>query len=234
MTLALPSITNATLADANAVALLVAEAFFPLRASEWLVPDAEARVETMAGQFSLVVEHAMAFGQVDLLADGSATAVWFHRTQPIPAPAEYEQRLAAACGQYTDHFQVLDSLFEEHHPAEPHHHLAMLAVAPRYQGTGRGALLLRHHHRILETEEIPAYVEAAGIRSARLYHREGYRPFTEPFALPNEAFFYPMWRTSGQGRSPAAKSRVPARRPIGAPTAAGPTGIATRRVPALA
>ncbi|MBT8228022.1 MAG: GNAT family N-acetyltransferase [Dactylosporangium sp.] len=214
MTRAVCPITRATTADVQAVAHLVAEAFCPLRASQWLVPDPESRRAAMAGQFAILVEHALTFGHVDLLADATAAAVWFHRTQPIPAPAEYDQRLTTACGEAADRFRALDALFAAHHLNQPHHHLAMLAVAFDHQTTGRGTRLLRHHHEVLDDQDIPAYLEAAEARSAKLYHREGYRPVAEPFSLPNEAFFYPMWRNPTQRRS--AASRDPR---TGSPTA---------------
>ncbi|MBN1171079.1 MAG: GNAT family N-acetyltransferase [Micromonosporaceae bacterium] len=210
MTGALGPIRRATPDDVPAIAVVVAEAFHPLRASQWLVPDPVIRRVTMAAQFAILIEHALAFGHVDLLADGSAAAVWFDRTKPMPAPPDYDRRLTVGCGEHAAQFRVLDALFEQHHPADPHHHLAMLAVAGDRQGGGRGTLLLRHHHhQVLDDQGIPAYLEAASIRSARLYYREGYRPRAEPFALPNEAFFYPMWRTAGQGSAETGTASPP-------------------------
>ena len=234
MTLTLPPVTSATTADVDEVAHLVAGAFFPLRASRWLVPDAEPRQAALAGQFAILIGHALAFGQVDLLADGSAAAVWFHRHQPIPDPPDYDRRLLEACGEYADRFRTLDDLFAEHHPTEAHHHLAMLAVAPGYQSTGRGTLLLRRHHEILDERDLPAYLEAAGIRSANLYHREGYRLYTEPFSLPNEASFHPMWRIPTRRRPPVAEANTPARQSIGASAAPPRTSAPVRRDSALA
>jgi GNAT superfamily N-acetyltransferase len=198
MTHLLPPITQATFSDASTVAHLIAEAFFPLDASRWLVPDPDHRHAAMAGQFTILVEHALTFGHVDLLTDTTAAAVWLHYTRPLPPPVEYDQRLTRVCGVYTDRFRTLDALFEAHHPTESHHHLAMLAVAPQHQGTGRGSALLRHHHAALDQQGLPAYLEAAGIRSADLYHREGYQRHNQPFSLPNNARFYPMWRNPAQ------------------------------------
>ena len=194
MTRVLPPVIPAAAAEVTALADLVAEAFSTLDAARWLVPDPEVRRAAMAGQFALLVEHALAFGHVDLLADGSAVAVWLHRTRPIPAPPDYDRRLDVACGEHADRFRILDALFDAHHPGEPHHHLAMLAVTPRCQGTGRGTVLLRHHHSRLDAGGIPAYLEAADLRCRALYAREGYVALT-PFVLPDsDARFHPMWR----------------------------------------
>ncbi|MBN1172492.1 MAG: GNAT family N-acetyltransferase, partial [Micromonosporaceae bacterium] len=190
----MPLIVEAGAAGVLPVARLIAEAFRSLRASEWLVPDPEHRQAAMAGQFAILIEHALDCGQVDVLADGTGAAVWFHREGPFRPPHDYDERLASVCGAYTNRFQALDELFETHHPAEPHHHLAMLAVHPRHQGTGRGTLLLRHHQRVLDEQHLPAYLEAAGFHNVNLYSHEGYRLSATPFALPNDAYFYPMWR----------------------------------------
>lgn len=189
----LPSVVSALACDVEAVCALVAEAFWPLEASAWLVPEPSARAGVLAANFRIVVEHALEYGTVDLLADGTAVAVWVRRERPIPPPRDYDQRLAVACGQHVDRFRILDDLFEAHHPPQPHHHLALLAVRPEYQGTGRGTALLDHHHVQLDFLVLPSYLEAASWRSAELYARNGYRR-RPSFALPNGASFHPMWR----------------------------------------
>jgi predicted N-acetyltransferase YhbS len=105
----------------------------------------------------------------------------------------YERRLAAACEPYTDRFEILDKLFDAHHPTEAHHHLAFLAIAPDKQCTGRGTALLQRHHARLNRIGLPAYLEASSSGSRDLYARHGYLQ-REPFHLPNGSAFYPMWR----------------------------------------
>jgi GNAT superfamily N-acetyltransferase len=144
-------------------------------------------------------------------------------------------RAAPVAPGHGDRFRILDALFETHHPGDPHHHLALLAVVGDRQGAGRGTLLLRHHHSTLDEQGIPAYLEAAGVRSASLYDREGYRPCGEPFCLPNEAFFYPMWRAPAQRGPDTTVSSPAARRSINAlPVPPSATGGFVRRAPALA
>ena len=52
-----------------------------------------------------------------------------------------------------ERFRALDELFEDSHPQEPHHHLALLAVEPSLRGRGLGTALLRHHHASLDGTE---------------------------------------------------------------------------------
>lgn len=187
------TIRRATEADAGHVAELVATAFAPLDAVAWLVPDADARPQIMTANFRIFVDHAIEHGHIDVIDEGPAAAVWFPRTGPIPEPADYDRRLAAACDPWTDRFRVLDSLFEENHPEEPHHHLALLAVWPDAQSRGLGSALLRWRHAELDATATPAYLEASSPQSRALYLRHGYES-GEPFRLPDGTPFWPMWR----------------------------------------
>ncbi|GAB3146992.1 GNAT family N-acetyltransferase [Micromonospora sonneratiae] len=189
----LPPIVTAGWGDIDTTATLIADAFYDLPAAAWLVPEPDQRSSALRGQFKVLIEHALFYGHVDLLDDRSAVAVWFHHLGPTIPPYNYDQRLHAACGNHVNRFRHLDTLFDTHHPAEPHHHLGLLAVAPAAQGTGRGTALLTHHHRYLDQVDIPAYLEASSPRSRDLYSRHGYHP-RRVFTLPDNTPFWPMWR----------------------------------------
>ena len=194
MTRLLPPIVAATAADVPTVAGLIAEAFHTLDAAAWLVADPQRRYRTMRAQFLILVEHAIDHGEVHLLADRSAVAVWMYCDRAsVAEPRDYDRRLVDACGEYTGRFRILDDLLHAHHPTEPHHHLAFLAVLPPWQQTGRGSALLAHHHQHLRAAGMSAYLEASGPRSRDLYVRFGYTA-GEAFWLPDGPAFYPMWR----------------------------------------
>jgi ribosomal protein S18 acetylase RimI-like enzyme len=180
-------------AAAAEVAALIADAFQSLPPAAWLVPDPASRARLLAGQFSILAEHALVHGLVHRTADGDGVAVWFPREQPGPEPYDYERRLAAACGEAAPRFQVLDAMLEDNHPTEPHHHLAFLAVRPGRQGRGLGTALLRHHHAVLDAQGVPAYLEASSQRNLALYRRHGYQE-SAPLRLPDGPPFWPMWR----------------------------------------
>ena len=197
-------ITTATIhrarpADVDAVTALVATAFTPLAASVWLVPDETARTEVLRDYFRILIAHALDIGVVYLI-DGQATAVWVPWTSmaPPPEPENYDARMTAATGPYADRFRALDAVLAEHHPTGAHHHLEFLAVHPDHQGQGLGGRLLAAHHRVLDREGVPAYLEAADPRSRGLYARAGYGT-TAPglLQLPDGGpAFWPMWRLS--------------------------------------
>ncbi|SIN42556.1 GNAT family N-acetyltransferase [Micromonospora cremea] len=180
--------------DTALVAGRIAQAFAALEVTRWLVPDASKREAVLAGNVEILVEHAMRHGLVYASADRAAVAVWFHSVgEPAPPPPDYDARLAAACGEWTDRFEHLDELFAANHPHPDHHHLAFLAVEPERQGQGLGTALLVHHHAWLDANGMPGYLEASSTRSRDLYVQHGYRA-GEPFRLPDGTPFWPMWR----------------------------------------
>ncbi|MFC7102833.1 hypothetical protein ACFQQB_21725 [Nonomuraea rubra] len=131
-----PAVRLATAEDAQRVAELIATAFSGLRPMAYLVPDRRERHRIIAANFRIFVEHAVEHGEIHLIDDGPAVAVWFPYTSPLPAPHDYDRRLAEATGAWVERFRTLDELFERNHPAAPHHHLAFLAVHPDRQNEG--------------------------------------------------------------------------------------------------
>jgi GNAT superfamily N-acetyltransferase len=177
------------------LAHLIAEAFHGLAPSRWLIPEADERFRILPAYFRLMLDHAVAQGEVQTVIGGAAAAVWFDETAgTLPEPPEYGARLAEACGRWTERFQLLDGLLARHRPARPHHHLAFLATRPGLQRAGLGTALLRHQHRHLDRYAIPAYLEAASAASRSLYLRLGYVDLEPSIVLPDGAKLWPMWR----------------------------------------
>jgi GNAT superfamily N-acetyltransferase len=194
----LPEVVRADPSEAHNLAGLIADSFFLLRPSIWLVPEPDWRASVMRDYFEIAVEHAFHHGAVETLVDRSAVAVWFDYTQPIPEPSGYDQRRAEACDRWTERFVFLDGLLESHHPRDPHHHLAMIGVALNVQGTGRGTALLNHRHQELDAGGVSAYLEAASERLIAVYEKHGYLA-GHPFYLAADGPpFYPMTRDPQQ------------------------------------
>jgi ribosomal protein S18 acetylase RimI-like enzyme len=159
--------------DARSIAALIATAFHPLEVARWLIADNAERVGVFPSYFQIFVDHALTYGLIETAPALSAVALWLPST--APPPAEYDERLADACGPHLARFQQLDATFAAHYPVAPHEHLAMLAVHPDRQNTGLGTALLAHRHRQLDWDGTPAYLEASSAGARALYKRHGYR-----------------------------------------------------------
>jgi ribosomal protein S18 acetylase RimI-like enzyme len=180
--------------------------------STWLVRDHEEdNARIMPPYFSMLAGLGLASGWVYVLPseDGmegvvrekfDAVAVWMGAdwTESEP-PTGPDDATVAMCGRHADRFHALDlALHRAHVGLEPHHHLWFLAVRPELQGRGLGAMLLAEHHRLLDRDDVAAYLDASSPVSRRLYLRHGYRDVRQPFALPDEGpLSFPMWRSPG-------------------------------------
>jgi GNAT superfamily N-acetyltransferase len=179
---------------------MLADAFNDLPTARWLVDDPDERREAVRGQFELLVEHALGHGGVVTSGDLDGAVVWFdHTSHPTPIP-DYDRRLAEACGGHIARFQRLDRIMDEHHPTEPHHYVALVGVRKERRGNGIATAMLRRHHRVLDRDGVPAYLEAVSPETAGLYATLGYRALGEPYTLDEGGpYLYPMWRPSQSG-----------------------------------
>jgi GNAT superfamily N-acetyltransferase len=181
-----------TAADAPALADVIAEAFFDLPPSRWLIPEPDARRRAYPGYFLLYVEHALTAGTVHTTPERDAAALWLPSGTPPPG---YPARLAVATSPWTSRFQKFDELLDTCHPERPpHRHLAILAVRPAVQGNGTGTALLTAYHHRLDQLGLPAYLEASSSHNRDLYLRHGYRDHGPPIRLPDGTPMWPMWR----------------------------------------
>jgi GNAT superfamily N-acetyltransferase len=190
-----PAIRPARLYEVGQVTATLAEAFQDGDLAGWLVPDEITRRKVYPEYFRIFAEFFVTHGAVQVTDDLAGVAVWWpvgdELVMDIP---HYDERLALATGDAVGRFITLDMAMHSHHPhRRSHHYLAFLAVRPERQHEGLGGALLRHHHRQLDHDEIPAYLEATGSRNRRLYLRYGYRP-TRALAIPAGPDLYPMWR----------------------------------------
>jgi ribosomal protein S18 acetylase RimI-like enzyme len=167
--------------------------------ARWLMPDAKVRRESAPAYFEIFAEHAERYGEVYTSADEetgelAGVALWFPFTQLIPGPAEYDQRLKDASGSAFDRARELDAALEVHHPLEPHHYLAFVAVHPDCQNRGIGSSLLDRHHARLDAAGLPAFLEANDPRNRELYRRHGYHDLTQIRLPDGGPTIWPMWR----------------------------------------
>jgi GNAT superfamily N-acetyltransferase len=194
------TITPAIAGQAGDLGALIAEAFHPLAVSRWLAPEPTHRRRAQTGQFTMLVHHALAYGEVHTTADLDAVAVWLPHdgARAVPPVTGYHQRLAQICGPFLARFTALDAALHASQPAFAHWYLALLAVRPERQGHSLGSALLDFQHRALDRLGMPSFLQTGDIRSSRLYARHGYTPLGDPFpAGPGGPPMYSMWRPPG-------------------------------------
>lgn len=195
-----PEIRPAREDEIPAIGQLISHSFHQLPQNAYLVPPLDDRLTVMADFFTLYSEHAFSYGRIDVIDDPDgeglvAAAVWFDNTQDAPEIERYGERLAEITQQYLDRFVSLDVLFEKNHPADPHWHLAFLAVHPDHQEHGLGSHLMKHWHDQLDRDGVAAYLEATNQNNVRLYHRVGYADMDpNEMLLPDGTPFFRMWR----------------------------------------
>ncbi len=173
--------------DIPVLAAVIAEAFFDLRPSRWLVPDRAERRRIWPGYSRIYVEHAMTAGTVHTTTGRDAAALWIPVGQTPPQPPDgYTASLTRVTGPYLDRFQAFDAALDERHPTRfAHHYLAILAVRSDRQGQGVGtAMLEAYHHHLDSRIRQPAYLEASSERSRRVYLHRGYTDSGPPIVLP--------------------------------------------------
>lgn len=195
-------VVQAETSDLATLCQLLAEAFHELPPSAWLVADEIARRQLFPPYFRIYVENGLANGSVYTTPDLVGAAVWLPvGTKPKASPAGYHERLATVTAPWTSRFLAFDAALEARYPVgRAHHHLALLGVRPGQQGRGIGSALLETHHRQLDAEGVPAYLEASSQASRRLYLRHGYEDLGSAIELPGGPSMFPMWREPRTGR----------------------------------
>jgi GNAT superfamily N-acetyltransferase len=195
-------VIRASAADIPLLSEVIAEAFFDLPPSRWLVPDRAERRRIWPGYFGIYLEHAMASGTVHTTPGRDAAALWIPvGNGPPEPPPGYAASLARVAGPYAGRFAEFDAALDKRHPSGfAHHYLAILAVRSDRQGRGTGTALLDAYHRHLDTRAgQPAYLEASSERTRRVYRHRGYADHGAPVVLPGGPAMFPMIRRPPAG-----------------------------------
>jgi ribosomal protein S18 acetylase RimI-like enzyme len=181
----------ATVADAPALAHVLAEGFFDDPVFGWVYPDPVRRRELLPRWFELVVRANVAHGEVYTTDDILAGAVW------LPPDAVEDEQLPNALGEVSGEFAAnlftAFELMEEQHPRDAHHYLFLLATSPLRRGCGIGSTMMRPVLDMCDRDVVPAYLEATSERNKALYVRHGFEVVGE-IKLPNGPSMWPMWR----------------------------------------
>ncbi|MFJ3699982.1 MULTISPECIES: GNAT family N-acetyltransferase [Streptomyces] len=187
--------------DRDQVVRILAEAFHHDPVSCWVFPDEEHRHAVHGKFLGVFADVALEEGRVDLLEDGTATALWLD----VPAGAPEEEDDTPALMRETadpdnERAELVGRLTGAVHPhVRAHAYLLMIGVSPERQGEGIGEALMRGVLERCDREGTPAYLEASSARSRGLYERLGFTFTGRAVDLPEGPPMWPMWREPQAG-----------------------------------
>ncbi|MQS34988.1 GNAT family N-acetyltransferase [Streptomyces katsurahamanus] len=189
------AIRRAAGTDRETVAELLDRAFRDDPVSAWVLSGGQRRHEAHRPLMEAFLDIVLAAGRVDLMADGSAAALWL--SVPDGGPRDDDGsvgRLVTAVDPGNERIGILGRLTGEAHPKRAHEYLWFIAVDPARQGEGLGTELLRTALAHGDREGVPAYLEASSSRSRDLYRRLGFTVVEPLITLPDGPVIWPMWR----------------------------------------
>jgi ribosomal protein S18 acetylase RimI-like enzyme len=191
-------------------ALALAQAFYSDPHFCWIVRNDEIRMQRLARGFATFIErvwlpHAESYTHERLMG----AALWMPPgTWHLGLLDQLRLAPATIRDLRGDTPRLLKALtfIEKNHPHQPEHwYLAMVGVAPAWQGRGYGAALMRPVLARCDAQEVPAYLEASTPRNRALYQRHGFEVVEECRYARDAPPLWRMWRHP-QRRSPTLSS----------------------------
>ncbi len=185
---------TASVDDVDAIAEVLADAFFDDPIFVWLFPDPAARPRLAQAMFAMLGRHVYV-GHGESLVGPDVAGYW----EPPHAEAdddfwiEHGDAFVAALEGHVERVGALGLAMAEHHPPEPCWYLPLLGVRPSAQGRGLGGALLARKLEQIDALGGAAYLEASSPRNRALYERHGFE-LVEQFSAEGGPPMYAMWR----------------------------------------
>jgi GNAT superfamily N-acetyltransferase len=173
-----PAVRLATVADAEPIADLLADAFLDYEWARWAVPADNYR-ERLRGLHLLYSGLLGAEANATWVTDDiSSVAAWV-KPGPTPISDALRTRLkedsAALFGDRLAAVDALDAETAALRPAGPHWYLAAVGTRPDRQRQGLASLVIRAGLDACDQERLPAAVETSSERNCRFYEHLGFR-----------------------------------------------------------
>jgi ribosomal protein S18 acetylase RimI-like enzyme len=169
--------------DVTALSAALAQAFAGDAVMNWLLPQRTRRVGRRELMFTLELQtYVLPQDGLVFTADdgrgglaGGCLALPPDRWQaPTAVDGRTAVRWLRTLGMRLPRAGRVQRAMEEHHPTEPHYYIRWIGVRPGLQGQGLGRALMRPTLDRCDNDNLPAYLEASGERSAALYERLGF------------------------------------------------------------
>ncbi|GAB3739744.1 GNAT family N-acetyltransferase [Amycolatopsis oliviviridis] len=182
-------VRSARPSEMDTVADVLTEAFHEDPVSAWVFPGEERRPAALTIFHRAIVRGTLAAGgHVDVTDDLSAAVLW----TPSGEEDTDDDAFAGLTGEEIGRLAAVFESMTEHAPGGEYHHALFIGVRRSAQRQGIGARLMRHG--LDRNGAVPAYLEASGPESAKLYRRLGFRDHGPAFAVEGGPPMLPMWR----------------------------------------
>jgi GNAT superfamily N-acetyltransferase len=194
-----PTIRKASNDDVPELADALARAFQDDPGWSHLLPDPERRKERLPLFFETELrEVAMPLGLVWTADEIVGAAVWAPPDAwrvPVLTTVREAPVMARVFGGRLPLALRSRLRMERLHPRKPPHwYLAIMGVAPEWQGRGLGTALMMPGLQSLDGADTPAYLEASTPRSRALYERNGFAVTGELDLPAGGPRLWRMWR----------------------------------------
>lgn len=170
---------------------MCATAFADDAFTRWMHPDESTRETVLEQLFGTALAEAMPTGGAITAVARSAGAVgvsiWL---DPLSGPEE----VMIGDDPLARRMRAVQAATDAVRPAEPHIHLASMAVLPARRGEGIGATMLAEGLRRAAARGLPCYLEASSEDNRHLYRRNGFADLGAPIlTAPDAPPLWPMW-----------------------------------------
>lgn len=195
----------ATLADADLLGEVLADAFTEDPVFLWLIPaTVESRDERLRAFFASMSRTYLRQGKpCHVAGDGSAAALWAEPGEWALSPAELaveaEPQIAAFSGRLEEALGLQIQIESLHPHDPPHWYLGYLGARTASQGQGLGSELLREVLTKADAQGVPAYLESSNERNLSLYRRHGFEVVGEIQTAADGPTIWRMWRDPAKG-----------------------------------
>jgi GNAT superfamily N-acetyltransferase len=189
-------VREATKADDNKVADVLARSFWDDPVMSWLVAPARTRYVRQRHFFRSEAASVRRRGLV-LTTDDLAGAAYWLPPKAWKTPTRdlvlHGLPMVRAFGTRIPTALPLLTQMEKIHPSEPHWYLAVIGTDPVRQGYGVGGALIDHVLERCDDEGVGAYLESSKATNVPYYERFGFK-VTEEIAFDKGPTLWGMWR----------------------------------------
>jgi ribosomal protein S18 acetylase RimI-like enzyme len=191
-------IREATRADRDVVAAMLARAFADDPATSYIFPDRADRVKRLPRMFRLIFDEDVG-GMPLITGSGEAATLWRKPGQAEIGKLEMLRQLFPLIGAFGSALaramRVGDAI-DAHHPPGPYWYLHIAGVDPAHQGKGLGSASIRQGIARAREDGLPAFLETATPSNVGLYQSLGFEVIDEWHVPKGGPKFWSMLNTT--------------------------------------